>query len=89
MEHHADRAEERARRVEHAQLQMRAEERRQAIIPSLRRRLAEAAHERRPRHVALEQAVRLAERRVAITEPSLAGYEAELRALAGDEAHAG
>jgi hypothetical protein len=33
--------------------------------------------------------VRLAERRVAITEQSLAGYEAELRALAGDEAHAG
>jgi predicted RNase H-like nuclease len=79
----------RTRRVEHAQLQMRAKELREAIIPSLRRRLAEAEHERRPRRVALEQAVRLAERRVAITEQSLAGYEAELRALAGDEAHAG
>lgn len=63
----------------------RAQELRDAILPSMRRTLAEAQHELAQRKADLLHAVELAERRVERTQQSLVAYEAELQGLTGDQ----
>ena len=77
-------AQARALRAEHSQLWRRAEELRNAILPSGRRSLTEAQQHLSRLKAELLHTVGLAERRVEVLGQVLIGYEAELATLTGE-----